>query len=258
MDARALLREAAAEREHAVLARIHDAAAVFVAGALRCALCDVPIKHERLWSAHANSAAHRERRAGQVEQPGTPAPDGKRKLDADAPDAKRQRSMDAEWEEFQRVLAKPEPEPEPEPEAQVEPAAGRSAAPAPDAERQRGMDAEWEEFQRALAEPAAPAAPAASAAPVAPAAPTAPALPASDSRYEHATVSAEPEMRQPERAPEAAPAASEETHDAARLAAADQRDFLARLDEEARVQEEGADRVQALKRRLARIRARRT
>lgn len=258
MDARALLRDAAAKRAQTTIERIGDRWASYADRTLKCTACDVPIKHERLWAAHAASAEHARNAAAAdaAHAPESPAAaqsagsTGRAASDADgapartsataASEAPKRKSDQEEREDTKRPRNEPD------------------------------LDAAWAEFQQVIGEASTVSAPAPAASAVpAPAAPAAPlAAPAEDPRFANATISAEPALRDPaaetEKPGPGEPTPETEDELAARQARADKQDFLARLDEEERVQEEATDRcvyansVHALKRRLARIRAQRT
>ncbi|WFD33539.1 hypothetical protein MCUN1_000352 [Malassezia cuniculi] len=272
MDARALLREAAAKREQSSLERIGDRWATYTNGALKCTACNATIKHERLWSAHADSDAHKKYASEAVPAVEDSAP-GQMPVEInmerrDTSAASHHDTTQPMHDGAKRKIDTDEPEGVKRPRSEPQ-------ASEPD------LDAAWQEFQQAIASPdtsltvASASASAPAAATAAAATTTAsthiPADPASDPRYANATISAEPELAQRSQAPvptgaaagAATSAAALETADseaelAARQARADKQDFLARLDEEERIQEEAIDRVQALKLRLARIKAQRS
>lgn len=229
-DARSLLRAAASQRDRGSGTGALDRWASFhpTTGALRCAACDfTPIKHERLWGAHAASASHRQRvqqrlqeeTASERAQPLSEGPKRKGSDEAAAPETKRLRGDE------QPVPASEQDTTNGAAKASGDAQAARAAAPA----AEPAVDPEWEEFQRTvLAE--------------------ANAIPAHTQQeqrpdYAHATISVAPQLRRDgDEEPQAEEPAETEEQKRARLDREEREEILSRLDEEQRVQDEGEER----------------
>ncbi|WFD24031.1 hypothetical protein MEQU1_002728 [Malassezia equina] len=138
-------------------------------------------------------------------------------------------------ESTERREAVTEPLPEPEDEAPLKRKdPDTDANESADAKRVRHdtLDDEWAEFQRTV---------------------VAPANDTSANHYEHAIISAEPELRSTTQAETPYEQEESQAEQRARLDREAREEILARIEEEQRAQEDADERVQHLRTRLARI-----